>query len=159
MNIHYSAKAFASPLLLLILAGVCSNALSDVYRWRDSKGVMQYSDVPPASLSKAKKSDALLLKIIKDESLCANPELKNSVAKKSDPIELNLLFNQVNTSLAQKSPSSTTAQTSSVLTQIASATTPAQKNALMSQLSGASTAQKMQCWHNLQMLLRHRKVH
>ena len=142
MNIHYSAKAFASPLLLLVLAGFCSNALSDVYRWRDNKGVMQYSDVPPASLTKSKKSEALLLKIIKDENLCANPELKNSVAKKSNPNELSLLFNQVNTSLAQKSPSSTTTQNSSVLTQIASATTAAQKNALMSQLSGASTAQK-----------------
>ncbi|OYY49131.1 MAG: hypothetical protein B7Y48_07420 [Methylophilales bacterium 28-44-11] len=142
MNISYSTKAKVLPLLLLTLAGFSNSTNADVYRWRDNKGVMQYSDVPPASLTKNKKSEALLLKLIKEDSLCANPDLKTSNAKKNDPIVLNLLFNQVNTTLAQKSPNSGSAQNSSVLTQIANATAPAQKNALMSQLSGATTAQK-----------------
>jgi len=101
MNITQSTRTGLSSLLLLALLGSSSNLLADVYRWRDSKGVMQYSDVPPAAITN-KRSEKILLNIIKDGNLCANPaELK---ARKIDnsPIQLNLVFKQASASIAKK---------------------------------------------------------
>lgn len=64
-----------SFILMLILLGTVYNLNAEVYRWKDSKGVTHYSDRPPIAITE-NKSDAILLKIIKDEDLCAAPDTK-----------------------------------------------------------------------------------
>jgi hypothetical protein len=79
---------FITSLLFFVF---CNIATADIYRWKDNKGIMHYSDRPPAAITK-KKSEDLLLKVIQDQDLCAAPT--TTTAKASDPITLNALFNR-----------------------------------------------------------------
>jgi hypothetical protein len=79
---------FITSLLFFVF---CNIATADIYRWKDNKGIMHYSDRPPAAITK-KKSEDLLLKVIQDQDLCAAPA--KTTVKANDPITLNALFNR-----------------------------------------------------------------
>jgi hypothetical protein len=89
-----------SITLMLVLLGTGYNLNAEVYRWKDSKGVTHYSDRPPSAITK-KKSDELLLKIIKSDNYCANP---NTTKAEIAPIDFSnsYFFNVVNARLNQQ---------------------------------------------------------
>jgi Domain of unknown function (DUF1996)/Domain of unknown function (DUF4124) len=86
--------------LILMLFATNDNALAEVYRWKDNKGVMHYSDRAPASIT-SKNSDSILLKIIKSDNYCADPAPKNS--PKDTVVGLNSygMFSRVQAKVAQ----------------------------------------------------------
>jgi Domain of unknown function (DUF1996)/Domain of unknown function (DUF4124) len=59
---------------------ICSNAAhSEIYKWRDNRGVIQYSDKPPASgFNKADRHEIVNALQVKD--LCAEPTSKTAEA-------------------------------------------------------------------------------
>lgn len=89
-----------SITLMLVLLGTGYNLNAEVYRWKDSKGVTHYSDRPPSAITK-KKSDELLLKIIKSDNYCANP---NTTKAEIAPIDFSnsYFFNIVNARINQQ---------------------------------------------------------
>jgi hypothetical protein len=111
-----------SPLLLLTLAlfTFSNDTFADIYRWRDSKGVMQYSDRPPPAITR-KHSEDILLKIIKDQDLCAAPS-KTSV-KKFDPIILNGFFGAATLKLTSQASTTTSTAPTTTTTSTAPTTT------------------------------------
>ena len=142
MNITQSTKVGLGSLLLLALLGSSSNLLADVYRWRDSKGVMQYSDVPPAAITN-KRSEKILLNIIKDGNLCANPAETKVSKTDNNPIRLNILWNTVNTSLAKTTASisttSTAAKSASSTTVTSSGTTTSASTSTFQPIAATTT--------------------
>ena len=52
------SKYLALALVFIMLVG--SNAYADIYKWRNARGVMQYSDKPPlVSFTKATRSEII----------------------------------------------------------------------------------------------------
>ncbi|MDO8962277.1 MAG: DUF4124 domain-containing protein, partial [Methylophilus sp.] len=101
MNITRYTQVTLSSLLLVALSSFSNTSIADVYRWRDSKGVMQYSDRPPPT-AKSKQSETILLNIIKNDSLCANPELTKQSVNDNNPVALNFLFKRVSSDVAKQ---------------------------------------------------------
>ncbi len=129
MSLSQSTKLNISFTCLLTLASVSTDLAAQVYRWKDNKGITQYSDRPPPEMAK-KQSEKILLNIISNDNLCANPALTKSTAKALSPLSLNALYVSSKTKLA----------TTSVTTSTTTTSTASQKNGKSPRLSGGSTS-------------------
>jgi len=87
-----------SITLMLVLLGAGYNLNAEVYRWKDSKGITHYSDQPPTSITE-KKSEALLLKIIKSDNYCAPPTSPNKVDTAPIDFSNNYFFSNIRSRL------------------------------------------------------------
>ena len=73
-----SAKKYAliAPLMLVSLTGQLAHA--DIFKWKDSHGVTQYSDAPPASnFIKATRNE--VVNALQKKDLCAEPVAKKQI--------------------------------------------------------------------------------
>lgn len=113
--------------LILMLFGVSHNLNADVYRWKDTKGVMQYSDRPPASIT-GKSSQDLLLKIIKNNNYCVNPAITKTASTTAEPLNGYGFFSKIKAKVAQKQAASI-ASTSATKTSTAANASAATKSA------------------------------
>lgn len=87
--------------LILMLFGISYNLNADVYRWKDSKGIMQYSDRPPASIA-SKSSQDLLLKIVKNNNYCINPVVNKAASTSTEPLNGYGFFSKIKAKITQK---------------------------------------------------------
>ncbi len=67
---------FIIPFTTVLL--ISSNANAEVYKWRDSKGIMQYSDNPPTDKKVKKASADDIVNSIQKKDLCVIPEQRLS---------------------------------------------------------------------------------
>ena len=93
----FSSKCMA--LALVSLALVTSNAYADVYKWRNARGVIQYSDRPPtASFTKATHNE--IINALQSKDVCTLPNslsLANSSTQPSSLKEKNTLASVAST--------------------------------------------------------------
>ncbi|MGV3583407.1 MAG: DUF4124 domain-containing protein, partial [Methylophilus sp.] len=122
MNTFYMNNIKFSPifLLTLMLFSFSNESFANIYRWKDSKGVMHYSDRPPSAITR-KHSEDILLKVIRDQDLCAAPIKNNS--KAYDPITLNSLLSTTYNKLSSTPSISTTTSPTTTTTTTTSPTT------------------------------------
>jgi Domain of unknown function (DUF4124) len=70
-------------------------AFSEIYKWRDAKGVIQYSDTAPAGNTKALRAE--MLNALQTKEICRAPDPANS-KKTAAKLEANFFgFNNPNT--------------------------------------------------------------
>jgi len=103
MHAH-STKA-TQLFLMVILLTASYNLSADVYRWKDRKGIMHYSDRPPVSIT-SKNSNELLLKIVKTDNYCANPAVVKASAKVTEPLNGYGFFSKIKAKVTQKQAAS-----------------------------------------------------
>ena len=93
----FASKCMA--LALVSLALVTSNAYADVYKWRNARGVIQYSDRPPTvSFTKATRNE--IINALQSKDVCTLPNslsLANSSTQPSSLKEKNTLASVAST--------------------------------------------------------------
>ncbi len=81
----FSSKCMA--LALMSLALVTSNTYADVYKWRNARGVMQYSDRPPTvSFTKATRNE--IINALQSKDVCTLPNNLSLANSSTQPSSL-----------------------------------------------------------------------
>ena len=84
-------QTLAFTLSAIAIAVTSSAAQAEVYKWRDARGVVQYSDKPPASgFTKASQSE--IVNALQKKELCTTDPEKPATAKSktSDKFSANI---------------------------------------------------------------------
>ena len=91
------SKYLALALVFIMLVG--SNAYADIYKWRNARGVMQYSDKPPlVSFTKATRSE--IINALQSKDVCTVPNiLQGKINVASARTQNNAFFSGVTNSV------------------------------------------------------------
>ena len=83
MSIYKHNKIFCGGILIFLLSLSAGSIVSaEVYKWRDSRGIVQYSDQPPAK-ARVKPTQKLIRAVLDTQATCSTkPSAKNSGAAK-----------------------------------------------------------------------------
>lgn len=100
------------PLALVTIALISTNAYADIYKWRNARGVVQYSDRPPlASFTKATRNE--IINALQAKDVCILPNsLKGKAVASAASTQNNAFFGRSN------SATNTVANNSSAITNI-----------------------------------------
>ena len=105
------SKYLALALLFIML--MSSHAYADIYKWRNARGVMQYSDKPPiVSFTKATRSE--IIDALQSKSVCTVPNiLQDKINVASARTENNAFFSGITNSVTNSNRQSLGASASS----------------------------------------------